>query len=293
MELKKKTIIWEDNTEPPKNYIWIKSDGKAYEFDYNDRKWKESQIVSSINSGNAEGNGSNLENVISKDWNICDIVPIEQYNSMHIPDDVIAEENIPEDSTMVALCSMERRGGMVLPKSVYVFGLSETEVAAYKYNNLSLLSSDIPTNAVLTVKKSQRQVGEGAEAYTEDVFELLDGTTPYSLETNLDFTDSNTFYVGGWIPERESGPLNPESSYIWDQLTEDKAVTRDDLDWLEVNEMAPSESFQSYGGYISNVIKDGAEKIYNVGNVYLAKLKVISDGFEFTVLVPLIRGGAS
>lgn len=28
----KKTIIWETNTEPPKNYIWVKADGKAYEF---------------------------------------------------------------------------------------------------------------------------------------------------------------------------------------------------------------------------------------------------------------------
>ena len=28
----KKTIIWETNSEPPKNYIWVKSDGKAYEF---------------------------------------------------------------------------------------------------------------------------------------------------------------------------------------------------------------------------------------------------------------------
>lgn len=28
----KKTIIWETNSEPPKSYIWVKSDGKAYEF---------------------------------------------------------------------------------------------------------------------------------------------------------------------------------------------------------------------------------------------------------------------
>lgn len=32
MEFKKKTIIWEDNTEPPKNYFWVKPDGKVYEF---------------------------------------------------------------------------------------------------------------------------------------------------------------------------------------------------------------------------------------------------------------------
>ena len=61
MELKKKTIIWEDNNEPPKDYIWIKSDGKAYEFDYNDRKWKESTSINVNNNGSdddSSGGGS-------------------------------------------------------------------------------------------------------------------------------------------------------------------------------------------------------------------------------------------
>ncbi len=55
MELKKKTIIWEDNNEPPKNYLWVKSDGKVYEFNYTDRKWEESQMISSMNSGDGGG----------------------------------------------------------------------------------------------------------------------------------------------------------------------------------------------------------------------------------------------
>lgn len=58
MEFKKKTIIWEDNSEPPKDYIWIKPDGKAYEFDYTDRIWKESK---SISAGTGSGSGSNVE----------------------------------------------------------------------------------------------------------------------------------------------------------------------------------------------------------------------------------------
>lgn len=52
MEFKKKTIIWEDNNEPPKDYIWIKSDGKAYEYSYSQRKWIESKSISG--SGNYE-----------------------------------------------------------------------------------------------------------------------------------------------------------------------------------------------------------------------------------------------
>lgn len=62
MEFKKKTIIWEDNNEPPKDYIWVKSDGKAYEFSYTTREWKE--IMSSGGSGDCdpcEGGSSTTE----------------------------------------------------------------------------------------------------------------------------------------------------------------------------------------------------------------------------------------
>lgn len=52
MEYKTKTIVWEDNSEPPKDYIWIKSDGKAYEYSYSQRKWVESKSIS--DSGNGE-----------------------------------------------------------------------------------------------------------------------------------------------------------------------------------------------------------------------------------------------
>jgi len=40
MEYKKKTIIWEDNNEPPKNYIWIKN-GTIWQFDKYLHKWVE------------------------------------------------------------------------------------------------------------------------------------------------------------------------------------------------------------------------------------------------------------
>lgn len=43
MEFKKRTIIWEENTEPPKNYYWVKPDNKIYEFSVEERKWVESE----------------------------------------------------------------------------------------------------------------------------------------------------------------------------------------------------------------------------------------------------------
>lgn len=45
MEQKKKTIIWETNTEPPKNYFWVKEDGKVYEFDPTEHTWVESKEI--------------------------------------------------------------------------------------------------------------------------------------------------------------------------------------------------------------------------------------------------------
>lgn len=57
MEFKKKTIIWEDNNEPPKSYIWAKPDGRFYEYSAT-KGWTESKLISS--------NGSSSEDVLSK-----------------------------------------------------------------------------------------------------------------------------------------------------------------------------------------------------------------------------------
>ena len=57
MEFKKKTIIWEDNNEPPKDYIWAKKDGKFYEYNYVTRSWVESK-----SGGKNEENLSELQN---------------------------------------------------------------------------------------------------------------------------------------------------------------------------------------------------------------------------------------
>ena len=43
MEFKKRTIIWEENNVPPKNYLWVKADNKVYEYSLLDNKWIESK----------------------------------------------------------------------------------------------------------------------------------------------------------------------------------------------------------------------------------------------------------
>ena len=95
MELKKKTIIWEDNNEPPKDYIWIKSDGKAYEYSYSQRKWIESKSISS--SGTNDGGSINyseyllflneaknlIESTQDFSWDNDYITPISDYDEQY------------------------------------------------------------------------------------------------------------------------------------------------------------------------------------------------------------------
>ena len=70
MEFKKKTIIWEDNNEPPKDYIWAKKDGKFYEYSYATRSWVESKLIKTEESGSSGGS----DDIPSGDITIDDVV---------------------------------------------------------------------------------------------------------------------------------------------------------------------------------------------------------------------------
>lgn len=257
MELKKKTIIWEDNTEPPKDYIWVKSDGKAYEFDYNNRKWKESQIVSSINSGNSDGNGSNLENVISKNWKLCEIIPIEQYNSIHIHDDVIAEKNIPEDSVAVAFCTMNN-SGEPSPKSLYIYGLTESEADLLNSANLEMDVSEFPVDCCLEIEKVNR--GD------KDFFNIVN-VTPYHFNDPLDFSNENKFYVG--CCQKSMFYQKPLLSRF---ITEKNEVDKNSIFISAMNVASKTEDKASG---LTTYLKERIEKLYSVGTgLYLGTLTV-------------------
>ena len=53
MEYNRKTIMWDNNSEPPKNYIWAKNN-KFYEYDYVTRSWVESKLISGSGSGSGD-----------------------------------------------------------------------------------------------------------------------------------------------------------------------------------------------------------------------------------------------
>lgn len=92
MEFKKKTIIWEDNNEPPKNYIWVKSDGNAYEFNHTTRQWE--KIMSSNESGSGDSENDEELNAFMEFFDGLDdsykkvpfVLFIDQYNETPLPE---------------------------------------------------------------------------------------------------------------------------------------------------------------------------------------------------------------
>jgi len=58
-----KKFWYDENSEPPKNYIWVKNN-KQYEFSVNERRWKE--INSSEESGSSSGNLSVAAEILNE-----------------------------------------------------------------------------------------------------------------------------------------------------------------------------------------------------------------------------------
>lgn len=97
MEFKKKTIIWEDNNEPPKNYIWVKSDGNAYEFNHTTRQWEKIMSSNGSSSGSDSGTGE------------IDYEAIYQFQIKKLkdklPSSLLSEAIIPEHYSDVTNCT--------------------------------------------------------------------------------------------------------------------------------------------------------------------------------------------
>lgn len=96
MEFKKKTIIWEDNNEPPKDYIWVKSDRNAYEFNYTIRQWE--KIMSS--NGNGSGSDSETDEI---DYEAIYQFQIKKLKDT-VPAPVLSDAIIPEHYSDVIDC---------------------------------------------------------------------------------------------------------------------------------------------------------------------------------------------
>lgn len=117
MEFKKKTIIWEDNNEPPKDFIWVKSDENAYEFNYITRKWE--KIMSS--NGNDSEEDGNSENPDNQSLNINEIIA-------QLTERGMAETTL--EPAPMSIIGQQLIGMSQFAQPIEVYGDSETAVAA-------------------------------------------------------------------------------------------------------------------------------------------------------------------
>lgn len=97
MEFKKKTIIWEDNNEPPKDYIWAKKDGKFYEYSYATRSWIESKSIKAEASGDSDSETGEI------DYEAIYQFQIKKLKD-RIPAPILSDTIIPEHYSDVTDC---------------------------------------------------------------------------------------------------------------------------------------------------------------------------------------------
>lgn len=68
-EGKKKTIIWDSDSEPPKNYIWAKDDDGFLEF--KDGTWEASETVAPASGGSGFEDGWTLKQLTTEDGDVA------------------------------------------------------------------------------------------------------------------------------------------------------------------------------------------------------------------------------
>lgn len=156
MEFKKKTIIWEDNNEPPRNYIWVKADGKPYEYGVNG--WEESDIFSS----NEQQSVDPIEPTTDPT-----IVPVEDTSYL----DILRTEKAPKYFWMYNTSDEAKEvwgSDLVIGGDYQSPNATRLVVDFAKINNLGLLNRFIKECHI-------GSIGFGFIWEPEDNFELVEG----------------------------------------------------------------------------------------------------------------------
>lgn len=165
MDFKKKTIIWEDNNEPPKNYIWVKSDGNAYEFNHTTRQWE--KIMSSNGSGSDDSENDEELNAF-----------MEFFDGL---DDSL--KNLP------FVCSMDEYNEEPLSEQNELFGNKDTASNALIFADTS---SETPTyvTAFISDDLCNKLVG-----WCFNYYSTGDGFSPIPFSS-----DRKSFFVADKLP---------------------------------------------------------------------------------------------
>lgn len=92
-----KKLIWETNTPPPTNYIWVKPNGKPYEFNNNTRKWEESNCFGGISENMSEEEQMEVRKNLGlyyEETSVEEKSVTYTGDSTHLSDDVPTKDNV-------------------------------------------------------------------------------------------------------------------------------------------------------------------------------------------------------
>lgn len=131
--MEKRTIIWEENNEPPKNYIWVKSDGKAYEYNNNTRSWELSKIIGASANG---GSGTD-----SAAPHVYEVSSLEDIESPKEGDIAITEPEVLESIISDVIFNPPVTKVTINKKKDFPVDLSFTGVLSGGPNSMSLFSA--------------------------------------------------------------------------------------------------------------------------------------------------------
>lgn len=98
----KKTIIWESNSEPPKNYIWAKPDGSIVEYNENTKKWENSESIAGESSGSESTSSTSMiintipEHGGSYVWQASAQAIYDLTSDMFTPEDFSGNNDLPD-----------------------------------------------------------------------------------------------------------------------------------------------------------------------------------------------------
>lgn len=204
MEFKKKTIIWEDNNEPPKNYIWVKADGKAYEFNYDNKAWEESENIKKLAASEA-ANEPEDPNVEPTEEPVEEptVEPVEDTSYL----DLLRAEKAPKYFWMYNTSDTAKE---IFESDVVIGGdyqspnASRLVVDFAKINNLGLLNKFMNECHI-------GSIGFGFIWEPEDNFELVEGdiegvrisNTGNTFNVKFEYYDDNFVFNPNGIYETE------------------------------------------------------------------------------------------
>ena len=279
MEFKKKTIIWESNNEPPKNYIWVKEDGKTYEYNHSTKSW---EISKTINNGSesSEGGGNRVFNVNNlnelTDPQEGDIAIVKE--ASQIPNQVIYEwdETLGEPGQYGGGEWVRRDRTVYLydlpEETVWNYGLEDQLRVCPQYDRIKLFTGWCKWVAIkrwdgwVRVPVLYSQPGFMPESYGQIIFDYIDKRYTITVDST-GMTDMSIIVEKNDIQKRydNNNYWGQEGDIFFDKIYLPEQIWNDDLsEYVDA-------SWNTTGDYSIPQYDGNMEVYWGEGNLWIYK----------------------